>query len=369
MELSICIITKNECDMLEKCLRSLEPFGAEIVVTDTGSTDGTVAMAEKYTDSIYEFKWIGDFAAAKNYGVSKAKYDLVMTVDSDEAFVSGSIENFAALAKTHPEAVGQIRQREYTPDENGELQESIIGLARVFDRRFFHYAGKIHEQLVRGSVFDENRDDTRAMLVRRHENRAELYETGLMFSHEGYSGVGKDRVEKAKRNVELLKKEIELYPEAADLIYQTAKSVYVAYGPEEALPYYERALELPLDPSVFWVQDMIVCYGYLLLELERYEQAMNLEAVYEDMSGSTDYVFLMGLIHMNNAMFDRAVEEFLRCTSMGADRAVGTNSYKAWYNAGVIEECLGYTEKAGEYYRAAGDYPPALAGIKRVSTN
>lgn len=365
-EMSVCIITKNECEMLEKCLKSLHPFGFEILVVDTGSTDGTIEMAKNYTDSIYEFEWIDDFAAARNFAISKANYDQILVVDSDEYYISGDIDRLIELTKRYPEAAGEIRQIEYVPNETGQLEERIIGLARVFNRKHFHYGGRIHERLVEGSVFDPDRNDSRDLFVNESGEKSELFDTGLLFGHDGYSGEGKDRVGKARRNVELLKKELELYPDMPDLIYQTAKSVYVAYGPKEALPYYEKALSLPLDSSVFWVIDMIVCYGYLLLELEMYEQALSLEAVYEDLRGSTDYIFLMGLIHMNNAMFDRAKEEFLRCTTMGADRSVGTNSFKAYYNAGVIEECMDHKDKAREYYVAAGDYEPAKAGLERI---
>ena len=45
---SICIITKNEKDKLEKCLKSFQPTGYDIIVVDTGSTDGTKEMVEKY---------------------------------------------------------------------------------------------------------------------------------------------------------------------------------------------------------------------------------------------------------------------------------------------------------------------------------
>jgi len=83
-DISICIITKNECEKLEKCLKNASFLGFEIVVVDTGSSDDTIDMASKYTDSIYHFKWIDDFAAAKNYAAKMARNNLVMILDSDE---------------------------------------------------------------------------------------------------------------------------------------------------------------------------------------------------------------------------------------------------------------------------------------------
>ena len=75
--ISICIITKNECNVLKECLERLFPHvqnvGHEIVVVDTGSTDDTVGMCRTYTNSIYEFPWIHDFSAARNFAAQKAK--------------------------------------------------------------------------------------------------------------------------------------------------------------------------------------------------------------------------------------------------------------------------------------------------------
>lgn len=84
MIISICLICKNEEENIEKCLVSLKNTGLELIVVDTGSTDQTKEIAEKYTHNIYDFTWCNDFAAAKNYAISKASHDMVMVIDSDE---------------------------------------------------------------------------------------------------------------------------------------------------------------------------------------------------------------------------------------------------------------------------------------------
>lgn len=50
MNLSVCIITKNEALKLKKCLASLKRYDVEIVVVDTGSTDETLQIIEEYAD-------------------------------------------------------------------------------------------------------------------------------------------------------------------------------------------------------------------------------------------------------------------------------------------------------------------------------
>ena len=61
ISLSICMIVKNEERCLERCLKSLTPLReqlpCEVIVTDTGSTDKSIKIAEKYADKVLHFQW------------------------------------------------------------------------------------------------------------------------------------------------------------------------------------------------------------------------------------------------------------------------------------------------------------------------
>lgn len=61
LDISVCIITKNEADKLEKCLLSLKKYNLQIVVVDTGSTDNTSVIIDKYADISGSYKWCDDF--------------------------------------------------------------------------------------------------------------------------------------------------------------------------------------------------------------------------------------------------------------------------------------------------------------------
>lgn len=75
---SLCMIVKNEEAVLERCLESVSDLVDEIVVVDTGSTDRTREIAEWFTGRVYDFQWIDDFAAARNYAFSLAEKDYCM---------------------------------------------------------------------------------------------------------------------------------------------------------------------------------------------------------------------------------------------------------------------------------------------------
>lgn len=88
--LSIGIIFKNEIRCLERCLKSLQPLRdaapCEVAMADTGSDDGSRAVAEKYADILIDFPWIGDFAAARNAVLDRSTGEWLMTLDADEWF-------------------------------------------------------------------------------------------------------------------------------------------------------------------------------------------------------------------------------------------------------------------------------------------
>lgn len=90
--ISVCMIVKNEEAVLARCLDSLGSIPDEIIIVDTGSTDGTKEIARRYTNKIFDFTWTDDFAAARNYSLQQASCEFVYTADADEVL---DAENFA----------------------------------------------------------------------------------------------------------------------------------------------------------------------------------------------------------------------------------------------------------------------------------
>ena len=70
--ISLCMIVKNEERILARCLDSVKDLVDEIVIVDTRSADATRRIAQTYTDLVYDFTWIDDFSAARNFAFSKA---------------------------------------------------------------------------------------------------------------------------------------------------------------------------------------------------------------------------------------------------------------------------------------------------------
>lgn len=97
---SLCMIVKNEELTLGECLESVADVVDEIIIVDTGSTDETKAIAKRYTDKVYDFEWIDDFSAARNFSFSKATQDYILWLDADDRIKDEDREAFHRLKQT-----------------------------------------------------------------------------------------------------------------------------------------------------------------------------------------------------------------------------------------------------------------------------
>ena len=345
--ISICIIVKNDSGNFKKCLEKLLPLNYEIVVVDTGSTDETKEVAFRHTENVYDFEWCDDFSAARNFATSKSSNDHILFVDSDEFLMDFDKKELERLVCENPEKVGRIhRNNEFTRE--GKKYKSRELVNRLFSKNLYYYSGEIHEQV---TAFSGEGYTT--------------YPAPLYFQHMGYEGSEEQRKAKAERNIELLKKVLEKKGDDPYILYQMGKAYYLEGNHKEASLYFSKALEFDLDINLEYVIDMVEMYGYSLLNSDRVEEALFFENIYNEFSGSADFVFLMGLIYMQNLKFDKAESEFLKAATYKDAKVEGVNSYMAMYNAGVIRECLGDKEKAREYFKKCGEYGPALEGMKR----
>jgi len=103
--LSVIIIAKNEADRIERCLQSVAPIADEIVVLDSGSTDNTVEITKRYTDSVYITDWPG-YGPQKQRALEKAAFDWVLSIDADEALTPELQDEIDRVLKSNPIEVG-----------------------------------------------------------------------------------------------------------------------------------------------------------------------------------------------------------------------------------------------------------------------
>ena len=146
---SLCMIVKNEERVLARCLESVRECMDEIIIVDTGSSDATKEIAARYTDKIYDFEWIDDFAAARNFSFSKASMDFAMWLDADDVFLEADKNAFIKLKNSIPENVDVVMLRYHTAfDEEGKPVFSYYRERLIRKGTVSFWKGRVHEVIV-----------------------------------------------------------------------------------------------------------------------------------------------------------------------------------------------------------------------------
>ena len=241
--LSIGMIVKNEEQKLEKCLKALQPLrdavACELVIADTGSTDGTRAIAEQYADLVFDFPWINDFSAARNAVMDKCTGLCYLSVDADEyldADVSELVSFFSSDDQNKTDA-GYIKIRNYNTVEMlpGDCNEFFVcRMVRI--KSGIRYSGTIHEslQVTKGKV-------------------TRFFPTTILH-HDGYAWKdAQDALAKMQRNLSLLEKALEQHPKNARIMMECIESSN--FQPDKRHFYAHKAMDLlqskQIDESIF----------------------------------------------------------------------------------------------------------------------
>ena len=353
--ISVCIIGKNEEKNIENCLAPLTDCPFEIVYVDTGSTDRTKEIAAKYTDKIYDFTWINDFSAARNFALEKASNQYVLFLDCDEYLTQIDVEAIYQALEVHPRGVGMLLRNNYY-ESNGTPTNYPDRVERLFSRKYFHYTGIIHEQ-----VADLKTDSTLYT----------YYEIPLVVDHVGYSS--KEALEhKAERNNALLFREIEKKPDDPYLYFQVGQSYNGIRDYENSYIYYKKSFALPLNPAEPWVQIMATAYINAMNHTNRSQEALEFfEPMYQHFAGDANFYCSMGNVYLNLDPPQplKAMTEYLQALQCPDAREEGANSFIPYYNIGLVNEMLGSTASALTFYQKAADLGFVPAAEKLAALN
>lgn len=191
MQLSFCIIVKNEEQNLPQCLSSVRDVVDQMIVLDTGSSDRTSEIAKSFGAEVYSFDWRNDFSAARNESLNYAQGDWVLVLDADEVLVP----EIVPILKT------AIEQKEYlvfnlVRQEIGAAQSPYSLISRLFRR---------HPEIWFSRPYHAMIDDQVMALLQRepHWKIGAISEVAIL--HEGYQAeviAGRDKVNKARSTME-----------------------------------------------------------------------------------------------------------------------------------------------------------------------
>ena len=292
--LSVCMIVKNDSANIADALACFAPFADEIIVADTGSDDGTKEIVAGFTSKIFDFEWIDDFAAARNFAVSKATKSYQLWVDADDR-ISGQNQGYIESLKSCFDG----RKAFYFLLENHQpdsAPSSCLQLRCIPILSNVQFQGRIHEQIFPSVV--------RAGL--------ELVTTDIVVAHYGYP-TREVRMAKAWRNLAIMEKERSEGRDDGGLHFFLA----VTYAPlgkrKEAILSMEAALER-LEKENY--NHHLIPEGYLFLakvSLEMGDQERSVRYLDTAMSlvnGNPLHNFEIGIICQRMGRHGEALKAF-----------------------------------------------------------
>nr|QQZ49707.1 glycosyltransferase family 2 protein [Phenylobacterium glaciei] len=329
--LALVMIARDEAHQIARALKSAKPFVDAMIVLDTGSVDGTQAIARACGAEVHDFAWCDDFAAARNASLALSPADWNLVLDADEWIESGG----EALAELEPDAMGWVRRDNQLEDE----AVSQTWIPRVLPKGV-RYEGRIHEQpvgLERGAAAGP----AGARRVHRREPGAQGGpQRGPADGRPAGSSAGP----------------LSLVPAG-----QGASGAGPS-APGGALLHRGAAAGAERAP---WRHSLVVRGLTALKDAGRLEEARALaEAERDAWDGSPDFHFAVGNLYLDCAMADpeRAVSDLLpvaeaawkRCLEIGEqphlDGAVrGRGSFMAAHNLTTLYETFGPPEAAATY--------------------
>ncbi len=222
--LSLSMIVKNEERYLEDCLKSVKGVVDEIVIVDTGSVDGTKSIAEKYGARIYDFKWVNDFSAARNYALEKSKGNWILYLDADERLSPESVVELKKLTSHEKTEAYYCRVVSIDDVKN---RPSVMSYVRLFPKYgSTMFEGAVHEQI----EYSLERND------------CTIKDSGIDIIHVGYN-ISEDEIRrKAERNLSILKDEF-ARDSSSYYALQLAQTYGILQDKDKAVFYFTEALK------------------------------------------------------------------------------------------------------------------------------
>lgn len=362
--ISLCMIVKNEEEMLAQCLESVSAIVDEIIVVDTGSEDRTVEIARRFGARVYHHPWEANFSLHRNQSIDYATGDWILIMDADEVL----------LQEDHD----KLRRATRIPDMNvvsisvhnkhlrtGEIT-SFLPSVRLWRRKLGgRYEGIVHNELRLPASEPVLRADVRLI-------------------HFGY-GLEWDKMkEKIKRSKTLLLKQLEENPNNAFANFnysQILKGEEKSLSPEacqEILDHSGRAVG-HTDPNavsqrhihLMALEQMATAYFYL----KEYDKAE--ECIQKALTLEPDYIdglFSLAHIYAGKRDFSRAISAYHDYIQHADSYDHGGQTQNwilqhtadqaaAYFSLGLIHEETQQEDQAIYYYHKIFDYKADHADV------
>lgn len=329
--LGLAMIVKDEEKSLPRLLSSVKGIFDEIVIVDTGSKDRTKEIALSYGATVYDFRWVDDFSAARNFSFSKVTSEWIMWLDGDDELTSDDRARLLELKKHLGDADAYLMAYNYAQDQEGKP------LVRFYRHRILKNDGRvrwkcpIHEHMIIPPGFRE------AM-------------TNVVVTHRrGLEAATQDR----GRNIRLLRKAVQDDPSSQRMKFYFGKELYSEGEFQECA----RVLEDYLAKGD-WHENMVNAHHFLALaysatkEMEKAIDAC-IRGIRLDPRWS-EYYCVIGQIYYDRGDWSRAAQWFEIARRMPVPPTWGTvmmESY-TWMPPDRLTKCYAEMNEWSKAYEA-----------------
>ncbi|ASV68548.1 MULTISPECIES: glycosyltransferase family 2 protein [Cytobacillus] len=325
--ISLCMIVRNEEEVLAECLKSVSDLCDEIIIVDTGSTDETEKIAKEFTEHLFHYEWTDDFAAARNYAFEQATQDYILWLDADDILLPDDrqkMKDLKGALSFDVDAVAMLYHLAF--DEENKPTFSSRRHRLVKRDRHFKWHGPVHEYLeVGGHIIESD------IAIKHNKSRKQTHH------------------EQSDRNIKIYEKRVEKGEEFSprDLFY-FANELKDHARFENAISYYAQFLQSKKG----WVEDEIraclsiaECYKHLNIE------ESELEALILTMKFDTprpEAACKIGDIYKEKNDFNKAIFWYQLATTLKEPTHFNfkDESYTTWYPH--IQLCYCYWQNGNE---------------------
>ncbi len=351
MTLSLCMIVRNEAAHLPGCFQSVADCVDEIIVVDTGSTDGTVAIAEAAGAKVVTVDWRNDFAAARNISLDHATGDWVLVLDADETLTPAGQQLLHQVRTGEPwgDIAGDVLMVTLLRHEVDAEQTPYSAVSRLFRR---------HPQVRFQRPYHETVDDAVAAVMAQESQWQVVTYPEVAMTHTGYQASAIAARDKFARAQSIMAGYLAEHPDDPYIANKLGALYGQAGDWAKARPLLERALQMgKADPSTTYE-----LHYHLALADSSHDRWTEAEAHYRlalaqpipETLKLGAYINL-GSILTRQKQLTGAVELFERATQIAPDFAV------AHYNLGTAQRQRGYLEPAIAAYETAISLQPHYA--------
>lgn len=338
ISISLCMIVRDEEDTLERCLNCVYDIVDEINIIDTGSIDNTKSIAKKFTDRIFDFEWIDDFSAARNFSYDKATKDYIFFLDADDTLSESDRQKFIELKSSSDGSADSITMKyEMAFDESGKSTFTFRRNRLVKRSNNFKWVGVCHELLeVYGKVVDSD------VAIQHHKVK-----------------------EATDRNLKIYKKKIERgEPFTPRNTFYYGNELYENGFFDDAIIEYNNFLDI----EDAWIEDKIYCCHKLsiyYLSLADYERVFKYAfKTFQFDAPRADICCIIGDCLKINNKYDKAIFWYNLATTL--EKPEGNNGFikdaywtwVPWLNLCVCYDRLGQYELAFKCNETAASYNP-----------